>query len=80
MRYIDVHRSIKEKPADVTKVNEDKIWDVLYGNTLTGIRRAKHKFKVGDKVRISKLKRKFEKRLLIKLFKRNIHYKSNNTS
>ena len=73
MRYIDVlpdliysynhsiHRSIKEKPANVTTENEDKIWDVLYGDIINRTKRLKYKFKVGDQVRISKMKKKFEK-------------------
>ena len=26
------HRSIKLKPSEVTKANETKVWDTLYGN------------------------------------------------
>ena len=66
MRYMDmlpdlvysynhsVHRSIKTKPAEVTTENEKKVWHTLYDHV-------KYKFKIGDQVRISKMKRTFEK-------------------
>ena len=72
MRYIDmlpylvysynhtVHRSIKTKPVDVTVKNEKKVWHTLYGNHYA-VKNVKYKFKIGDQVRISKIKRKFEK-------------------
>ena len=56
------HRSIKMKPSQVTKVNEDKVWDTLYGNDVQ--KRVRFKFQVGDRVRISKVKRIFEKSYL----------------
>ena len=71
MRYIDilpdlvysynfsVHRSIKIRPADVTTKNEKKIWHTLYDHSPP--KNVKYKFKIGDQVRISKIKRKFEK-------------------
>ena len=72
MRYIDVlqdlvdsynkskHRSIQKKPMNVTQKNEREVWHTLYGE------REKegpvnYKFEVGDQVRISKMKRTFEK-------------------
>ena len=71
MRYIDmlpdlvysynhsVHRSIKTKPVDVTVDNEKKVWHTLYDDD--NVKSVKYKFKIGDQVRISKIKRKFEK-------------------
>ena len=71
MRYIDilpdlvysynfsVHRSIKIKPADVITKNEKKIWHTLYDYSSS--KNVKYKFEIGDQVRISKIKRKFEK-------------------
>ena len=56
------HRSIKMKPSQVTKSNEAKVWDTLYGKDVE--RRVRYKFQVGDCVRISKVKRMFEKSYL----------------
>ncbi|XP_028397219.1 uncharacterized protein LOC114521028 [Dendronephthya gigantea] len=55
-----VHRSIKMKPADVSIENEKKVWHTLYDDHNVG-KNVKYKFNIGDQVRISKLKRKFEK-------------------
>ena len=64
MRYIDIlpdlvysynfsiHRSIKIRP-------EKKIWHTLYDHSSP--KNVKYKFKIGDQVRISKIKRQFEK-------------------
>ncbi|CAB3994981.1 uncharacterized transposon-derived [Paramuricea clavata] len=72
MRYVDilpdliysynhsVHRSIKTKPVDVTAENEKKVWHTLYDDHNV-VKNVKYKFKVGDQVRISKMKRTFEK-------------------
>ena len=72
MRYIDmlpdlihsynhsVHRSIKTKPADVTVENEKQVWHTLYDSDDV-VKNVKYKFEIGDQVRISKIKRKFEK-------------------
>ena len=72
MRYIDVlpelvysynhsvHRSIKARPVDVTADNETKIWHTLYDDHDV-VKNVKYKFKIGDQVRISKVKRTFEK-------------------
>ena len=54
------HRSIQKKPMNVTQKNEREVWHALYGE------REKegpvnYKFEVGDQVRISKMKRTFEK-------------------
>ena len=56
------HRSIKMKPSQVTKANESKVWDTLYGGDVQ--KRVHFKFQVGDRVRISKVKRMFEKSYL----------------
>ena len=72
MRYIDmlhdlvysynhsVHRSIKTKPVDVTTENKKQVWHTLYDNHST-VKHPKYKFKIGDQIRISKIKRTFEK-------------------
>ena len=72
MRYIDalpglvysynhsVHRSIKARPVDVTAENETKIWHTLYDDHDV-VKNVKYKFKVSEQVRISKVKRTFEK-------------------
>ena len=70
-RYIDVlpqmvdaynhshHRSIGTEPVLVTKKNEDKIWEKLYGSGKNDP--VRFKFSVGQKVRISKYKTIFTK-------------------
>ena len=51
------------KPNQVTKTNEAQVWNTLYGDDVqTPVR---FKFQVGDRVRISKVKRMFEKSYLI---------------
>ena len=72
MRYIDVlpdlvhsynhsvHRSIKMKPAQVSADNEKRLWHTLYDKPNT-TKHPNDKFKIGDQVRISKIKRTFEK-------------------
>jgi hypothetical protein len=57
------HRSIKTSPALVTKLNEDEIWQNLYGfdKNLGNPKSIHFKFDVGDKVRISKAKLIFDK-------------------
>ncbi|XP_044578949.1 uncharacterized protein LOC123261422 [Cotesia glomerata] len=56
------HRTIKMKPADVTVDNEQDLKKSIY-QPLTTLRKKllKNKFKVGDKVRISKYKNVYEK-------------------
>ncbi len=68
-----IHRSIKRRPADVTKSNAHEVRDVLYkrkSDTKKGkvvknrsnvSKRRKYRFAVGDSVRISRLKGLFEK-------------------
>ena len=58
------HRSIKMKPALVNTENEDDVFHMLYDSFFYNVQPVKYKFKVGDKVRISKLK---------VLLKRNFH-------
>ena len=70
-RYIDVidklmhsynhtwHRSIKMEPASVNVNNQSQVWKTLYENDKTPA--MKSNFKVGDTVRISKQKLRFEK-------------------
>ena len=72
MRYIEVlqdlvdsynrsiHRSIQKKPINVTQKNEREVWHTLYGEREKE-EPVKYKFEVGDQVRISKMKRRFEK-------------------
>ena len=72
MRYIDVlpdlvysynhnvRRSIRMKSAQVTADNEKQVWHTLYDDRDTS-KRLRYKFKIGDQVRISKIKRTFEK-------------------
>ena len=72
MRYIEVlqdlvdsynkskHRSIQKKPINVTQNNEREVWHTLYGEREKK-EPIKYKFEVGDQVRISKMKRTFEK-------------------
>lgn len=57
------HRSIKMKPSDVSKLNEYRVYYNLYGFTKDGgiDTIIKPKFNIGDLVRISKLKKTFEK-------------------
>ena len=71
-RYIDVlqdlvdsynkskHRSIQKKPINVTQKNEREVWRTLYGEPEKK-GPTKYKFEIGDQVRISKMKRTFEK-------------------
>ncbi|XP_061193399.1 uncharacterized protein LOC133201624 [Saccostrea echinata] len=71
-RYVDVlpdlvyaynhsyHRSIKRAPAQVNASNVLKVWKTLYGEKSQTFPK-KPQFKQGDRVRISKAKRIFEK-------------------
>ena len=73
MRYVDIlsdlvysynnnmHRSIKTKPALVNAENESDVFHALYGTDFHNVLPVKYYFKIGDQVRISKIKRKFEK-------------------
>ena len=71
LRYVDVlqdllgsynrsyHRSIGTTPMQLNETNQEDVWQRLYGNESASI--VKHKLNVGDHVRISKVKRHFEK-------------------
>lgn len=71
LRYIDVlpsllksynhtkHRSIGVQPVQVTKSNEDQVWQRLYGSIVK--KAVRFKFQINDTVRISKVKQTFEK-------------------
>ena len=73
MRYLNIlpdlvysynhseHRSIGRPPALVNSENEGEVFRTLYRNVLDNVQPVKYKFKIGDQVRISKIKRKFEK-------------------
>ena len=52
-----IHRSIKMTPNQVNKGNELKVWMTLYGK----LKKSKAKLKRGTYVRISKIKKTFEK-------------------
>ena len=54
------HRVIKTKPADVNKENAQIVWNRFYGNDARNRRTIKG-LRVGDRVRISKVKGQFEK-------------------
>ena len=54
------HRSIGMAPQDVTWENEEAVWKRLYDKRLKG-KRSKPKFQVGDRVRLNKIHRTFEK-------------------
>ena len=72
LNYIDVlpalfksynhpfHRSIQQKPVNVTAKSEHEIWYRLYG-TKKGTQVEKPRCKVGDKVRLNKKFRSFKK-------------------
>ena len=51
------------KPSEVTKAKKARVWDTLYGNDVE--KRVRFKFQVGDRVRISKVTRMFEKAYLL---------------
>ena len=53
------HRSIGMAPQDVTWDNEEAVWKRLYGQRLKS--QKKPQFKVGDRVRLNKIHRTFEK-------------------
>ena len=51
------HRSIGMTPSQVNAKNQEEVWQRLYGHDGKGV----PKFRVLDRVRISKFKRLFEK-------------------
>uniref|UniRef100_A0A3B1JVY7 Integrase catalytic domain-containing protein n=1 Tax=Astyanax mexicanus TaxID=7994 RepID=A0A3B1JVY7_ASTMX len=72
-KYIDVvqelvhsynhnyHSSIKMKPVEVDETNSFKVFKTLYGLFPSRVKKLRFKFKIGDVVRISRLKAHFEK-------------------
>lgn len=78
LRYIDVlgdfvsaynnrvHRSIGMKPSEVNKQNESEVWKKQYQEHILGRRCVKFKYKIGDKVRLTKLRKTFDKGYLPK--------------
>lgn len=55
------HRSIKRKPSSVTKKDESKLWKELYNLKKPILKKIKYKFNKGDIVRISKLRKTFQR-------------------
>ncbi|MGL5102237.1 MAG: integrase catalytic domain-containing protein, partial [Plesiomonas sp.] len=55
------HRSIKMRPVDVNKINESVVFQNLYGSKCEGRVKPSFKYKVGDIVRISKVRGPFAK-------------------
>ncbi|XP_057339456.1 uncharacterized protein LOC130676962 [Microplitis mediator] len=60
-RQFTKHRTIQLEPIDVTAKNEKQIFEKIYKPLQDQRQARKNKFKVGDKVRISKYKHVFEK-------------------
>jgi transposase InsO family protein len=58
-----IHRTIGMKPVDVTHQNSDQVWSRVYADVYPR-KPVVYKYKVGDTVRISKLKATFEKSYL----------------
>ena len=56
-----VHSSIRMKPKDVSIENQRQVLDTLYGKRRKKAKRKRFKFQIGDQVRISKSKMRFEK-------------------
>ena len=74
-----IHRSIKKKPADVTADNEKQVWHTLYDDR-DEVKHVKYKFNIGDHVRISKIKRTFEKGYLpMQLLQRDFYREQTNS-
>ena len=55
------HRTIKTTPSSVTKENQADVWMVQYGGEMLSKGDRKFKFKLGDYVRISHLRRTFQR-------------------
>ena len=75
------HSSIKMKPVEASKkVNEENVFANLYGD-LIHLKSKKTKFAIGDKVNISKYKRRvFDKGLHTKLDRRGIRDRSSSAN
>ena len=50
------HCSMGRQPALVNSENEDEVFHTLYRNVLDNVQPVKYKFKIGDQVKISKIK------------------------
>ena len=57
---MDLEKKTKRKPADVMIENEKQVWHMLYGDH-DDVKHPMYKFKISDQVRISKIKRTFDK-------------------
>ena len=55
-----IHSSIKIAPIDVTKKKEKQIWNNQYLKYFK-IKNNKYKFKIHDKIRLSKVKKTFKR-------------------
>ncbi len=55
------HRSIKRAPSSVNKENEAEVWMVQYATPQTETKDGPFKFQVGDYIRISHLRRMFQR-------------------
>lgn len=55
-----VHRSLKIEPSKVTRKNERKIWETLYGDYYK-TKNKRHRFEIGDNVRITKWRHAFQR-------------------
>ena len=53
------HRSIKRKPIEVTVENQEEVWNTLYNDKR--VKSVKSLLKIGDRVRITKARRPFDK-------------------
>ena len=56
-----VHRTTGYAPADVNVMNAETVWRVVYGDLLEQRKLKSPKYKAGDLVRLSKVKKTFEK-------------------
>ena len=56
-----VHKAHNKEPEDVTQDNSLEVFETLYGDMLNEPDKKKPRYKVGDRVRISKNKLEFEK-------------------
>ena len=74
-----IHRSIKKLPADVTVDNEKQVWHTLY-NDPDEAKHVQYKFNIGDQVRISRIKRTFEKGYLPNFFKEIFYREQTNST
>lgn len=61
-----IHGTIGMRPVDVTLKNEDELWLKMYSNYFNSVPKNTNIFQIGDRVRISKEQRVFEKGYLPK--------------